>query len=212
MRFLGQYGLLFWGVLLCGCGPKFDPPDQLSTLRVLGVQKDLPYAQPGQTVNLQMLWEDASPSAGRPIQITWSEPCANPDGDLYYSCFTPDKLPTLLPNPALGQTDFPHGDTTQVTFVASPSIPEPPSLLLLAGGFGFLALRRALAGGLAAAIVGRWSCKSSWPRVKILFRRRCDRATRDPFDVQGQKDVFRARVDQRSSKGPCAGAKMLAMV
>jgi hypothetical protein len=115
MRFLDQYGLLFLGVLLGGCGPSFDPPDQLSTLRVLGVQKDLPYAQAGQTVNLQMLWEDASPSAGRPIQITWSEACANPDGDLYYSCFTPDKLPTLLPNPALGQTDFPHGDTTQVT-------------------------------------------------------------------------------------------------
>ncbi len=115
MRFLGQYGLLFLGVLLCGCGPKFDPPDQLSTLRILGVQKDVPYAKPGQTVNLQMLWEDASPSAGRPIQITWSGPCANPDGDLYYSCFTPDKLPQLLPDPAQGQTDFVHGDTTQIT-------------------------------------------------------------------------------------------------
>jgi hypothetical protein len=123
--------------------------------------------------------------------------------------FTGTMLVIAEPSSALNVFD---GDTTQVTFVASPSIPEPPSLLLLAGGFGFLALRRALAGGLAAAIVGRWSCKSSWPRVKILFRRRCDRATRDPFDVQGQKDVFRARVDQRSSKGPCAGAKMLAMV
>jgi hypothetical protein len=96
MRFIDQRSFLLLGVLLLGCGPKFDPPDQLSTLRILGVQKDLPYAQPGQTVNLQMLWEDASPNAGRPIQLTWSGPCIDPDGDLYYGCFTPDHLPSLL--------------------------------------------------------------------------------------------------------------------
>jgi hypothetical protein len=63
-----------------------------------------------------------------------------------YPCplnFTGTMLVIAEPSSALNVFD---GDTTQVTFVASPSIPEPPSLLLLAGGFGFLALRRALAG------------------------------------------------------------------
>ena len=70
-----------------GCGPDFDPPSELHSLRVLAVQKDAPYAQPGDTVNLTMLWQDASPLAGRNVTIAWSLPCINPPGDLYYACF-----------------------------------------------------------------------------------------------------------------------------
>lgn len=105
MRFIDSRALLFLGLLLVGCGPSFDPPDQLRTLRVLGVQKDTPYAQIGDTVNLQILWEDASPNAGRPIEIQWSGPCFDPAGDLYYSCF---KRASLLQ----GITE---GDATSVT-------------------------------------------------------------------------------------------------
>jgi len=45
-------------------------------------------------VNLQMLWQDASPLAGaeRPIQIAWSPGCFNPPGDLYYACFADRNL------------------------------------------------------------------------------------------------------------------------
>ena len=75
------------GLFLLGCGPDFDPPSELHSLRILGVQKDLPYAQPGQNVNLQMLWTDASPKRPRPVQIAWSPPCFDPPGDLYYACF-----------------------------------------------------------------------------------------------------------------------------
>ena len=111
MRIIGKSALLFLGVLLVGCGPDFDPPDQLHSLRILGVQKDLPYAKPGETVNLQMLWEDASPKAGsdRPIEITWSGMCVDPPGDLYYSCFT---QPSLL----AGLT---QGDATSFTMPAT---------------------------------------------------------------------------------------------
>jgi hypothetical protein len=66
------------GVFALGCGPKFDPPSELQSLRVLGVQKDEPYAKPGDTINLQMLWEDASPDAASPsrkVTVTWSGPC-----------------------------------------------------------------------------------------------------------------------------------------
>lgn len=79
-------------LLLAGCGPKFDPPSELHSLRVLAVQKDVPYAQPGDTVNLQMLWHDASPLAPRPVQVAWSAPCINPAGDLYYGCFADPAL------------------------------------------------------------------------------------------------------------------------
>jgi hypothetical protein len=78
------------GLLALGCGPKFDPPSELRSLRVLGVQKDEPYAKPGDSVNLKMLWEDASVDAALPsrkVNVTWSGPCFNPAGDLYYGCF-----------------------------------------------------------------------------------------------------------------------------
>ena len=77
----------FLSLFSLGCGPDFDPPSELHSLRVLGVQKDVPYAQPGETVNLQMLWQDASLQTGRAIQIVWSPGCFNPPGDLYYACF-----------------------------------------------------------------------------------------------------------------------------
>lgn len=71
-----------------GCGAEFDPPHEVKTLRVLGVQKSAPYAQPGQDVELRMLWTDASPKAPRPVSVTWFSGCTNPPGDLYYNCFT----------------------------------------------------------------------------------------------------------------------------
>src|SRR6188768_474071 len=76
-------------LFLLGCGPDFDPPSELHSLRVLAVEKDVPYAQPGEHVNLTMLWQDASPLAGpdRPVSIAWSPPCFDPPGDLYYACF-----------------------------------------------------------------------------------------------------------------------------
>ncbi|HKO53183.1 MAG TPA: hypothetical protein VJV79_35985 [Polyangiaceae bacterium] len=85
VRWLGVFSLA-----MLGCGPSFDPPSELHSLRVLGVQKDAPYAQPGDTVTLQMLWQDGSLLAGpeRPISLAWSLPCFDPPGDLYYACFS----------------------------------------------------------------------------------------------------------------------------
>jgi hypothetical protein len=68
-----------------GCGPQFDPSSEVTTLRVLGVKKDKPYAQPGDTVNLQMLWHD--PQGRSDVQRVFIGGCVNPPGDLYYGCF-----------------------------------------------------------------------------------------------------------------------------
>jgi hypothetical protein len=73
---------------LAGCGAEFDPPSELKTLRVLGVQKDKPYAKPGDDVTVKMLWHDGSDAAPRPVIRAFLAGCFNPIGDLYAGCFT----------------------------------------------------------------------------------------------------------------------------
>jgi hypothetical protein len=68
-----------------GCGPEFDPSSEVTTLRVLGLKKDKPYAQPGETVQLQLLWHDAKDRDR--VQTLFIDGCVNPPGDLYYGCF-----------------------------------------------------------------------------------------------------------------------------
>ena len=70
-----------------GCGPQFDPSNELKTLRVLGVKKDKPYAQPGDDVNLQLLWHDPKGRKDAEVQRAFIGGCVNPPGDLYYGCF-----------------------------------------------------------------------------------------------------------------------------
>jgi hypothetical protein len=71
-----------------GCAPDFEPASTLDSVRVLGVQKDKPYARPGDTVTLRMLVTDATPSGARPIEIIWLGGfCEHPPGDLYLRCF-----------------------------------------------------------------------------------------------------------------------------
>lgn len=78
--------------LAVGCAAEFDPASELTGLRVLAVKKDVPYARPGETVELAMLWHDAEP--GRPPpQIAWVALCENPPADLFEACFT--QLPDL---------------------------------------------------------------------------------------------------------------------
>jgi hypothetical protein len=78
-------GSVALALLALGCGPQFDPSNELKALRVLGVKKDHPYAQPGQDVKLQLLWHD--PQGRSDIQRVWIGGCINPPGDLYYGCF-----------------------------------------------------------------------------------------------------------------------------
>jgi hypothetical protein len=79
-------GAFLFGLGAVACGPQFDPGSELKTLRVLGVKKDKPYAQPGDQVNLRLLWHDAK--GPRPVQSLFIGGCINPPGDLYYGCFS----------------------------------------------------------------------------------------------------------------------------
>lgn len=81
------------GSFSSGCAAAFDPPATVKTLRVFGAKVDKPYAKPGETVKIELLYYDASPKRfgadGKPreIQIVWFGGCNNPTGDLYYGCF-----------------------------------------------------------------------------------------------------------------------------
>jgi len=70
-----------------GCSPDFDSPSRLKSLRVLAVQKDKPYARPGDTVTLKMLLDDPAHPEPRGVKIGWFAGCVNPPGDLYAGCF-----------------------------------------------------------------------------------------------------------------------------
>lgn len=75
-----------------GCGPQFDSPAKVKSLRILAVQKDKPYALKGDTVSLTMAWHDGSPKVDpkdpdqRRVQLGWFGPCVNPPLDSYASC------------------------------------------------------------------------------------------------------------------------------
>lgn len=117
VRWVGVFSLF-----LLGCGPDFDPPSELHSLRVLGVVKDVPYAQPGDTVNLQMLWQDASLQAGRKVAVAWSLPCINPPGDLYYACFS---KPESFRGMGKQDTDTPELTSFEVPLDIISSRPPP---------------------------------------------------------------------------------------
>ncbi len=77
-----------------GCGADFDSPDWVKSLRVLGIQKDKPYAPPTtdptnpSEVNLTML--DYNPTQytkdPKPIQRLWFSGCDDLPGDQYFTC------------------------------------------------------------------------------------------------------------------------------
>jgi hypothetical protein len=56
------------------------------------VEKDLPYARPGETVSLTLSWHDGSPQAALPepeqrrVHLAWFGPCVNPPFDSYAAC------------------------------------------------------------------------------------------------------------------------------
>ena len=51
-----RYPLLlasFFALSSVACGAQFDPQSELQTLRILAVQKDKPYAKPGEDVEMR---------------------------------------------------------------------------------------------------------------------------------------------------------------
>jgi hypothetical protein len=97
-------------VALAGCGADFDPGSYVSSLRVLSVQADKPYAAPGETVHFEATTYDP---AGRTIEWAWLV-CESPDSSSVEGCLVEigesaqatGELPLLASGPGIDAVDY----------------------------------------------------------------------------------------------------------
>ncbi|HEY5956029.1 MAG TPA: hypothetical protein VIV60_05725 [Polyangiaceae bacterium] len=97
-------------LVLFGCGPQFDAPSKLQSLRILAIKKDRPYLRPTPSneddtpvskdsaldyvEHMTLAMEDSRLDADKldenkkpkPLQKLWFAGCNNPPGDNYFSC------------------------------------------------------------------------------------------------------------------------------
>lgn len=90
-----KHTVLHSGILLLGaslglgaCGPELSRVSEIETLRIMGVRKSAPYARPGETVSLHMLWEDGADQMPDQVESFFGFWCLNPPGGVYSSCLT----------------------------------------------------------------------------------------------------------------------------
>lgn len=77
--------------LAFGCAHfPYENKSEVKSVRILAVKADLPFAHPGETVNLEALIIDGRehPENGLPMHFYWfPTPCVNPPGGQYFNCF-----------------------------------------------------------------------------------------------------------------------------
>jgi hypothetical protein len=108
--------------LALGCGPEFDRPSDVVGLRVLGVQKDHPYAEPDQAVELSLLYHDGvagEATPPRPISIAWLTGCWNPPADSYAGCFL------QFASGDIAGVSLEYGNRVSILTKAAPIQPRP---------------------------------------------------------------------------------------
>jgi hypothetical protein len=86
MKKLATIGFLLGLSSLFACAADFDPGARVSSYRVLGQQADVPFAKPGETVNISSLSYDP---LGRSVTWAWGA-CVNPEASTVQGCL--DKI------------------------------------------------------------------------------------------------------------------------
>lgn len=89
---------------LASCGPELSRISSVETLRILGVRKSAPYARPGESVTLRMLWEDGRTELPEEVQTFFAFWCLNPPGNAYSQCLS--QPPTADAEFVLNQDEF----------------------------------------------------------------------------------------------------------
>jgi len=106
------------------CGPTLESIAQLSHIRIIGVRKSAPYARPGESVRLHMLWEDVSDASPRDAQPFFAFWCVNPPGGLFAECLA--QVPTVPPAFSVGE-NFIDITVPDDVLRPSPSAPQAPA-------------------------------------------------------------------------------------
>lgn len=89
----------------------------------MAVQKDRPYARPGERVTLNLLWSDANPlRQGQAPQIAWFALCENPASDLFELCF--EQLANLGSSALDADAPNPPAELLERISLPSPSVEE----------------------------------------------------------------------------------------
>lgn len=66
----------------------FENKSELKSVRILATKADLPFAHPGETVNLEALIADGREKPTLPMHFYWIPvPCTNPTGANYFDCY-----------------------------------------------------------------------------------------------------------------------------
>ena len=91
---LGAAGLL----TAPACSPELSSISEIASLRIFGVRKSAPYAAPGETVELELLWDAGGEIDRTKVQRFFTFFCLNPLGDSFESCLA---APPAVP-PAFG--------------------------------------------------------------------------------------------------------------
>jgi hypothetical protein len=84
MKQLAIVGFLLGLSSMLGCAPDFDPASRVNSFRVLAQQADVPFAKPGETVNITSLSYDPQ---GRTVTWAWGA-CVNPESSTVEGCLT----------------------------------------------------------------------------------------------------------------------------
>ena len=82
MKKLAMIGFFLGLTSLLGCAADFDPSSRVNSFRVLAQQTDVPFAKPGETVNVTSLSYDPQ---GRPVTWAWGA-CVNPESSSVQGC------------------------------------------------------------------------------------------------------------------------------
>lgn len=86
---LGALAAVALGAPCCQGDPP-APPSAITTLRILSVTADRPYAAPGDKVTFKLTFHDALGAAAegpRDVQVMWLGGCTNPIAENYVACY-----------------------------------------------------------------------------------------------------------------------------
>jgi hypothetical protein len=153
-------------LLAPACGPSFETPSVVDSLRVLAVRADPASGAPGETSTLEMLYADGTPlesgESPRTIQVAWLGGCHNPPGRAYYGCFP--TISTIAKELSAAVIDTPEGALPPGAFGIGTafSVPLPDDILSSAPSYPGDTVHFGVSYAFFAACAGELRPRPEW--------------------------------------------------